>query len=84
MNKNTKMILGVGAIAIVGYLVWKQMSSPKAGFANLTASLSNQLGCPCKNPPTETVTTSTGTILYHCPGGQYCEKTSVPKSFVGR
>jgi len=36
MNKNTKMIVGVGALAIVGYLVWKQMS-PKAAFANLTA-----------------------------------------------
>jgi hypothetical protein len=39
MNKNTKMILGVGAVAIVGYLVWKQMSKPKASFANLTAPI---------------------------------------------
>ena len=44
MNKNTKMILGVGAVAIVGYLVWKQMSQPKAAFANLTAPGGGGLG----------------------------------------
>ena len=47
MNKNTKMILGVGAVAIVGYLVYKQMSKPKAAFANLTAGPMNAPGCPC-------------------------------------
>ena len=36
MNKNTKMILGVGALAIVGYLVYKQMKPKPASFANAT------------------------------------------------
>ena len=51
MNKNTKMILGVGAVAIVGYLVYKQMSKPKAAaFANLVSSRTAgglAPGCPC-------------------------------------
>jgi hypothetical protein len=50
MNKQTKMIVGVGAVAIVGYLVWKQMSKPKpAAFANLTSSklAGGAPGCPC-------------------------------------
>jgi hypothetical protein len=36
MDKNTKMLLGVGAVAVVGYLVYQQMNKPK-GFMNLTA-----------------------------------------------
>jgi len=56
MNKNTKMILGVGAVAIVGYLVYKQMNK-KAEFANAvgimptttsrTRSGFSAPGCPC-------------------------------------
>jgi hypothetical protein len=50
MNKNTKMILAVGAAAIVGYLIYKQMK-PKAAFANLTTSRTraglDAPGCPC-------------------------------------
>ena len=36
MTKQTKMILGVGVLAVAGYLLWKQSS--KKSFANLTAS----------------------------------------------
>jgi hypothetical protein len=36
MDKNTKMILGVGAVAAAGYLLWKQSQKPKS-FANLMA-----------------------------------------------
>jgi len=67
MNKNTKMILGVGAVAIVGYLVWKQMSS-KASFANLTSEAN--LGCPCKK--VKKVIKSDDGQLDQCMGGQYC------------
>ena len=68
MNKNTKMILGVGAVAIVGYLVWKQQSKPKPAFANLTAS--SMLGCPCK-AVVKTIHSDAGD-LDQCAGGQYC------------
>ncbi len=30
MNKQTKMLLGIGAVAVVGYLIWKQGQKPKA------------------------------------------------------
>jgi len=36
MTKKTQMILGVGVLAVAGYLLWKQSS--KKSFANLTAS----------------------------------------------
>ena len=36
MDKQTKMLLGVGAVAVVGYLVYQQMN--KKSFSNLTAS----------------------------------------------
>ena len=42
MNKNTKMILGVGALAIVGYLVYKQMNktaTSTASFANVSGRI---------------------------------------------
>ena len=50
MTKNQKMLLGVGAVAVVGYLVYKQMnkssfngqifapSQPSRVFANLTSA----------------------------------------------
>ena len=34
MDKQTKMLLGVGALAVVGYFIWK--STQKKSFANLT------------------------------------------------
>ena len=93
MNKQTKMIVGVGALAIVGYLVYKNMSKkPAASFANLTTSRAaqNMLGCPCtKGPVTSGGTSENGEPLYKCPGGQRCLKTNVPvgggsESFAGR
>jgi len=76
MNKNTKMILGVGAAAIVGYLVWKQMSKPKASFANLTAknkaSQTLDAGtCPC-HKVSSTTTLADGTKVDKCADGHYC------------
>ena len=78
MNKNTKMILGVGALAIVGYLVYKQMSKPKASFANLTSRTVLDKTCPCKKViGTGTTTMSDGTSVsvdicsdkHQCPQG---------------
>jgi len=43
MTKQTKTIIGVAAVGIVGYLVWKQMSKPKTIFANLA----DYPRCPC-------------------------------------
>ena len=81
MNKQTKMIVGVGALAIVGYLVYKNMSKPKPAFANLATSRAaqNMLGCPCtKGPVTSGGTSENGEPLFKCPGGQRCLKTNVP------
>jgi uncharacterized membrane protein YebE (DUF533 family) len=45
MNKKTKMILGLGAIAVVGYLIWKKgqdkkdkgaTTPPAASFVGIT------------------------------------------------
>ena len=97
MNKNTKMILGVGAVAIVGYLVWKQMSQPKAAFANLTASgslgglMAAAPGCPCGAPAPAADQTMPGWTV--CAGknedGEYDKACRNPKkvkagNFVGR
>ena len=38
MDKKTKMLLGVGAVAVVGYLVYKQMNQPK-GFMNASGTV---------------------------------------------
>ena len=35
MNKNQQMLLGVGVLAVAGYMLWKQ--SQKKSFANATA-----------------------------------------------
>ena len=43
MEKQTKTLLTVGALAAVGYLVWKQTQKPKA-FANLMAAAPTELG----------------------------------------
>jgi hypothetical protein len=42
MDKNTKMLLGVGAVAVIGYLVWKN-NQPKA---NLTGTAYECVGLP--------------------------------------
>jgi hypothetical protein len=47
MKKQTKIIIGVGAVAIFGYLVWKQ--SKKKSFANAEGTHECQkpfLPCP--------------------------------------
>jgi hypothetical protein len=38
MDKKTKMLLGVGAVAVVGYLVYRQMNKPK-GFMNASGAV---------------------------------------------
>jgi hypothetical protein len=72
MDKKTKMLLGVGVLAVAGYLLWKQSQKPKA-FANLAAAPDckdqNQVGCkcPCKN---KVGTAQDGTTL--CANGHTC------------
>jgi len=90
MNKQTKMIVGVGAVAIVGYLVYKNMSKPKPGFANLTSSSTSKLAlssgphCPCKC--VEMDKPAPGWCL--CEAGHSCPTkkaaTTTTSSFAGR
>lgn len=71
MTKNQKMLLGVGVLAVAGYLIWKQ--SQKKSFANLVApDCTGKEGtpgctCPCKNP---VGTANDGTVL--CANGHTC------------
>jgi len=76
MNKNQKLLLGVGVLAVAGYLLWQQSQKPKPSFANLVApdcgapgTQSTTVGCkcPCKNPLS---TASDGTTL--CANGHVC------------
>jgi len=71
MNKNTKMILGVGAVAIVGYLVYKQMSKPKAGFANFgSISLSPSANKCCGHKDKRANAGSPSGYTFTCCNGQ--------------
>lgn len=66
MTKQTTTILGVGALAIVGYLVYKQMSKNKpASFANFTSKAPLTR---CGKSPHERVVgvTTDGRQLYMC------------------
>ena len=51
MKKNTKILLGVGAVAVLGYYVWKQNQKPKI-FASAVGDVgSDYQSCKasCKN-----------------------------------
>lgn len=65
MNKQTTTILGVGALAIVGYLVYQQMSKPKS-FANFRGTAMPLSRCR-KSPSTAPIgTDNAGRKLYEC------------------
>ena len=71
MNKKTKMLIGVGVVAIAGYVYWK--STQKKSFANLVAPdcLDNPDSTGCKCPCKKKVGTATdGTTL--CKNGHVC------------
>ena len=71
MNKKTKMLIGVGVVAIAGYVYWK--STQKKSFANLTAPdcLGNPDSEGCKCPCKKSVgTANDGTTL--CANGHTC------------
>jgi len=61
MNKKTKMLIGVGAIALVGYYFYNK--SKNKSFANLTAG-AYDLKCPCRTvKSTRDVQTTDGTTI---------------------
>jgi hypothetical protein len=43
MNKKTKTAIGIGAVAIVGYLIYKNYQNRDKAFANLRGRLSTTL-----------------------------------------
>jgi hypothetical protein len=43
MTQNQKMLLGVGVLAVAGYLLWQQSQKPKS-FANAAARMSPVFG----------------------------------------
>jgi hypothetical protein len=50
LTKNQKVLLGVGALAVAGYMIYR--NSRKSSFANLTSRISSTTltpGCPCTN-----------------------------------
>ena len=52
MTKNQKMLLGVGAVAVVGYLLWKKQQTAFTGNAGertfFNASGTSKIATPCK------------------------------------
>ena len=54
MNKQTKMLIGVGVVAVAGYVYWK--STQKKSFANLGGNVFGKRAddtkgnCPCMYP----------------------------------
>lgn len=80
MNKNQQLLLGVGVLAVAGYLIWQQSQKPKS-FANViagslgapdcgepgTSNPNTGCKCPCANP---VGTANDGTIL--CANGHTC------------
>lgn len=72
MNKKTKMLIGVGAVALVGYYFWNK--SQNKSFANLTSSKmmgsSTRPLTACKLSPANysTYTDGAGKTLYDCCG----------------
>ena len=65
MNKQTTTILGVGALAVVGYLVYQQMSKPKS-FANFSMAMAPLV--KCQRSPNTSVggQDNTGRDIYAC------------------
>ena len=79
MNKNTKMIIGVGVVAVAGYLLYQQSQKKSSSFANLTARTRMGLDrtCPCREVKgTATTTMSDGTTVQTdvCKDGHLCPK----------
>jgi uncharacterized membrane protein YebE (DUF533 family) len=81
MNKNTKTLLGLAAVAGVGYYAytqWKKSqpatTTAKAGFANALGSSSAMMfrGCPCQQVAQRDYPTKGWNT---CAGGQACPQT---------
>ena len=79
LNKNTQMILGVGAVAIVGYLLWKNNQSSAVASTSSTSFAGpvggNPVGIRRKINATGTSRTASSAML-GCP----CAKT--PTEYV--
>lgn len=74
LNKNTQMILGVGAVAIVGYLLWKN-NQASAVASTPSTSFAGPVGARGKFNATGTSRTASSAML-GCP----CAKT--PTEYV--
>jgi hypothetical protein len=46
MNKKTKMLLGVGALALVGYYIWKSQQPKKDGEKKNAMGMKNTYSKP--------------------------------------
>jgi len=65
MEKNTKLILGVGVLAAAGYLIWKQGQKPKASFVSRMAPLQFQVVSSCLGTTGKQVTID-GNAYWDC------------------
>jgi hypothetical protein len=89
MTKQTKMYLAIGAIALVGYYIWKQSQKPKGDTTKKAAgSRTASSGCNANCIKRETK----GTEYCHsgyiydgtdCNCGGCVPQANVPKSFKG-
>jgi hypothetical protein len=67
MTKQTKMILGVGVVAVAGYLLWKQ--SKMKGFANAAGTSPSAMRCCGHTGKTANAESPSG-FTYDCCNGQ--------------
>jgi hypothetical protein len=89
MTKQTKMLLGVGALAAVGYLVWKSQSNTKTNFTtskragtrlvncsdeNCSGAAGNLCGESCLNGTCNVAVYGSNGKITHYVTGQACPK----------
>jgi hypothetical protein len=66
MTKNTKILLGVAAVAGLGYYFYSQANKPK--------NFSSFVGCPCRGLAEKQPKKLQDAGYEKCKGGQACEK----------
>ena len=80
MNKNTKILLGVGALAVVGYFVYKN-NKPKANASGNPKVISGGMSMPsnawqdsCTKCYTSKLVLDNGDVVYTCQNGNHATK----------
>lgn len=73
MNKNTKILLGLGAVAAVGYFIWKN-NSPKANATGRGDFNTEAWQKECTSCYTMVQDLGNGDFVYTCKNGNHATK----------